>query len=316
MIAGVTVTRAVLGIAAAIVLIAAVAAWDAWAVRLHRRPAWPAMVVAFALPLTMPVVWTWPRIMATVLALTLAGKSWAVAHSGPLDPRMLGELPRFLFWLIMPPESRAPVDAAAAAVVRHRGLRRALRGLAKLLPIAALLWIEQRTPELHDNAWAESAWALWLCWLAMSTLTDVVSGLAMLTGIDVLETFDTPPLARSPREFWAQRWNLYIAGFFARHAFTQVGGRRHPLRATAIIFVCSGLGHEVFIIGCLGRLGSYTGWMLAFFSLHGVAVILQMIRDHRRPRPRPLPRALAVALHFTWFLATAPLFFRPLGEIF
>jgi Membrane bound O-acyl transferase family len=314
--AAVTLDRALVGIVVATALLVAIAIWDAWAVRLRGRSPWPAMLAAFALPLTIPVPWTWPRIFATVLALTLAGKSWAVSRSGPLDRRMLADLPHFAFWLIMPPESRAPDDASAASATRSRGVRRVVRGAIKLIPIAALLQLEGFMPSLHVDPWIESAWALWLCWLAMSTLTDVVSGLAMLTGIDVVETFDTPPLARSPREFWGRRWNLYIAGFFARHVFTQLGGRRHPLRATMLVFLASGIGHELFVVGCMGRIGAYPGWMLAFFTIHGIAVVLQMIHEHRRPRPRPLPRALAVALHFAWFLLTAPLFFRPLGQIF
>ncbi|HWB77511.1 MAG TPA: MBOAT family O-acyltransferase [Nannocystaceae bacterium] len=306
---------AIARIVGALVLVAAVAAWSWLPIRRNHASPLPGMALALLLPFTIPSAWLWPRIVATVLGITLAGKQWALARSGPLDPRMTQTLPRFLFWLLMPPESRAAIEPGAQKAVRSRGLRRIARGVVKLAPIGALMWLHVALPRLHDNPWTESLWALWLCWLAMSSLTDVASGLGMLlTGLDVAETFDAPPLARSPRDFWARRWNLYVAHWLARHAFAQVGGRRHPLRATAIVFLGSGLFHEAFMFGCLGRFGPHTGFMLAFFALHGVSVMLEMAVTRRRKRL--VPRPLAIALHFAWLLATAPLFFAPLGDLF
>ncbi len=313
MLGGEPVPVAIARIACALGIVALVCAYGWWPIRRRGASALPGMLLALALPFTIPAAWLWPRIIATVLGITLAGKCWALGRSGPLDPRMLERWPLYLFWMIMPPESRAPASADEARRTRARGRLRVLRGLAKLPAIGLLLWIHMAEPRLHDNAWVEAGWALWLCWLAMSATTDLASGLGMQTGIDVAETFDTPPLARSPRDFWARRWNLYVAHYLARHVFAQVGGRRHPLRATAIVFLGSGLFHEVFMFGCLGRFGVHTGWMLAFFAIHGVAVMLEMIAFRRR---KAMPRSLAIPLHFAWLLATAPLFFGPLGELF
>src|SRR5262249_3727953 len=125
---------AIVRVLAALALIAAVAAWGWLPIRRNHASPLPGIALALALPFTIPTAWLWPRIVATVLGITLAGKQWALAKSGPLDPRMTETLPRFLFWLIMPPESRAPIEPGAQRVVRDRGLRRIARGIVKLAP--------------------------------------------------------------------------------------------------------------------------------------------------------------------------------------
>lgn len=293
-------------------MLVAVLAWDLGPVRRRARSPWPAIAVALALPFVLPVAWIWARIVATVLSITLSCKSWSLARGTALDPNMLATTGRALVWLIWPPESRWPAHDGAAARAR-----RLARGAIKLPAIAALLVLEHLHPVVHADPWRESGWALVLCWLAMSAIADLVTAPVMLAGVDVVETFDTPPVSSSPREFWARRWNLFVAGFLARHVFAQLGGRRHPLRATVLVFVASGAMHEWFLFAALGHPSARLGWMLAFFTLHGLAVAAQMALDRRLGRRRRrLPRPLAVALHLAWFTATAPLFFTPLGELF
>ena len=52
--------------------------------------------------------------------------------------------------------------------------------------------------------------------------------------------------------------------------------------------------------------------MLAFFSLHGAAALLTGMR--RTPWLSSKP--LAVVLHSCWLVASAPLFFVPMEQIF
>jgi hypothetical protein len=246
-------------------------------------------------------------------------KSHAMAHDGPRDRALLDNGWRTFVWLMVPPPSRWPRDAADVASARVDGSRRLGRVALKLPAVAALLWIDAAFPGLHDSPWVEAFWALWLTWLAVSSITDFASVGLLLSGLHVDEAFDAPPIASSPRDFWARRWNLVVHAFLIRYVFVPVGGRRRPLGATALVFACSGLMHEYFVVAVRGAPGSYTGFMFAFFCLQGAAVVGQMARDRARRRSRrrvrPWPRPLSILVHLAWLTATGPLFFLPLGEM-
>ncbi len=155
---------------------------------------------------------------------------------------------------------------------------------------------------------------MWALYLGFSGLTDILSGLAMQGGIWLHESFVFPPAARSPRDFWGQRWNLFIHRFAARNIFVPFGGRRRPLRAMAAVFIASGLLHEYLVLASGGTWSPYAGYMMLFFALHGLAAGVQTQLERRHKRAR-LPRPVAVALHQAWMTCTAPLFFAPLQHI-
>lgn len=177
-----------------------------------------------------------------------------------------------------------------------------------------------RWPQLHDSVLVEATWGLWLTWLAVTAITDAISGLTMLSGLHIADNFRAPVLATSPRDFWARRWNLVVHEFAARYVFMALGGRRRPILATWLVFVGSGLMHEYFVMAAIGQTVAHVGWMSAFFVVHGAVVCAEMTlaRARRRGKIRRarLPRAVAVVLHIVWLTATAPLFFAPLGEMF
>ncbi len=296
-----------------------------WNWRVLRRPTglvsgllfglgpWPALAASVAMPLALQGVWLPVRIAVSVFAITTATKAWVTAHGGPRDPAMASGLGRFTLWFVMPPESTWPRDAAAFAMARARGLRRGARGVAKSLGFAALFGVHLQFPALHDSRFVEAFWALWLCWLGISAIVDLVTCVPMLAGVEVEEIFDAPPLARSPRDFWGRRWNLFVHRFVARFLFRPLGGRRHPALATLGVFVCSGLMHEYFVLAALGGTGHHTGWMMGFFVIQGAGVVVEMRGRRRRTG---LPRGLAIGLHTAWMTLTSPLFFGPLGEMF
>jgi len=290
--------------------------WRALAGRRGWLGAWPAVIICVAMPFALPTTWTPVRIVFAALAVAGAAKSWMAAHGGPRDPAMAAGPFRFALWFLVPPESTWPATEAAAVAVRSRGLRRGGRGLVKLPPAAALYFLGAMVPEVHANRFVEGFWALWFCWLALSALADLVTAAFMIAaGVDFDEVFDTPPKARSPRDFWGNRWNLFVHHFASRYLFLPLGGRHRPALATAGVFACSGAMHEYFVLACLGRPSVYAGTMMAFFALQGAAVLGEMALRRRR-RAASLPRSVAVALHLAWLTLTAPLFFAPLAEVF
>jgi len=303
-------------IALAIALVAFVAAYAWLALRTGRGPLWPGVLAALALPWTIPAAWMWPRTVAVVLSVTLSVKCLELARGRAHDARMLARLGDFLFWLVVPPDSTPPADVAERRRTQRRGARRMARGALKGAAVWGLLALEAALPRLHDDPWVEASWAMWLTYLALSGTTDLASGLAMQCGFDVRESFDAPPLARSPREFWSRRWNLYVHRIARRNLFSPLRGTRRPLVAALCVFAASAAMHEYFVFAALGRLGEHTGWMTAFFGLHALAVTGQLALERTRRRTRRLPTAIAVGLHLAWLTLTAPLFFGPLGELF
>jgi hypothetical protein len=286
----------------------------AWRMRTRGASPWPALVASALLPVFAPS-WMFVRIVATVLAVTTGAKVWMVHRGAPTDPAMAATLPRFVLWFIIPPDATWPADDAARAHARGKGRHRGLRGALKLPPLAGLYALHVVWPPLHDSPWLEAFWALWVAWLGMSATADLVTAVLMQWGLDFEEMFDTPPLADSPRDFWGRRWNLFVHRFAARFLFLPLGGRRHPMRATFGVFLCSGVMHEYFILGCTGGVGRHTGFMMVFFVLHGAGVVLEMALRRRR-RGRTLPRPVAIAMHVGWLALTGPLFFMPLREVF
>lgn len=306
----------------ALVVVVLTIAWDRAVLQRSPRVVWlvPALLLPAVLPLTIPAQWVYARALAAVWGITMAGKAWELWRGRVPEPRLLERLPTFCFWLLVPPKAEPSADGTAAAKVRAAGRRRLGRAVLKLPAVAALLLLHLRWPGLHASPWVEAFWGLWITWLGVSAFVDVVSGLAMQTGIGVAEAFDVPPLARSPRDFWGRRWNLVVHDMVLRHVFMPAGGLRRPLRATVWVFVISGLLHEVFVLAALGHPSEHTGSMMLFFGLHGLAVVGQLAweraRRRRRRRARPLPRPVAVALHLAWMTLTTPLFFAPIGEVF
>ncbi len=61
-----------------------------------------------------------------------------------------------------------------------------------------------------------------------------------------------PALARSVREFWAQRWNLNVQAWLARHAFRPLARRGHPRLGITAGFVLSALLHFWLVAAPLG----------------------------------------------------------------
>ena len=207
----------------------------------------PAVAAAAALPFAMPAP-PEARALASVVAVVLAAKCFELARGSYRDPAMLATFPRFVFWMFIPPDSRAPKTTGDAIRARELGRRRLLRGTFKAVLAIGLIGLNSAIPGLHEAFWSTTLWAMWAIYLVASGMTDLGSGVAMQSGIFVAENFDAPLIARSVREFWGKRWNVFITTFAFRNIFLPLGGRRAPLSATLAVFIASGLMHEYVVV--------------------------------------------------------------------
>lgn len=142
--------------------------------------------------------------------------------------------------------------------------------------------------------------------VAVVLTTNVLSSFWRLAGRHGFVPMQNILGARSPAEFW-QRWNVPTAQFLFHDVYLPLGGRRHPIRATFLVFVISGLIHE-YVIGIAA--GRVTGLQLLFFLIQGIAAVVCSCG----PRPKQAPR-VATILTLTFNLATSALFFASLNTV-
>jgi MBOAT, membrane-bound O-acyltransferase family len=102
------------------------------------------------------------------------------------------------------------------------------------------------------QAFGQGCWAVW-----------------RLLGIRSKPLVDNIWLSRTPVEFW-RRWSWPPHAWLNRYVYIPWGGRAHAGRATFIVFLVSGLAHEVMVGVGLGRV---TGHQTAFFLISGLGVL-------------------------------------------
>lgn len=79
-----------------------------------------------------------------------------------------------------------------------------------------------------------------------SGYSDIAVGSARLLGIDLMENFRSPYMARSVKDFW-RRWHISLTRWFTDYVYIPLGGSRcsrwRHLRNLAVTFLLSGLWH-------------------------------------------------------------------------
>jgi D-alanyl-lipoteichoic acid acyltransferase DltB (MBOAT superfamily) len=99
-----------------------------------------------------------------------------------------------------------------------------------------------------------------------SGYTDIALGVALLFGLQLMENFRRPYLARNTSEFWGERWHISLGRWFRDYLYVPLGGSRAgPVRHylnLMLVFLASGLWHA--------GLGYGVGWtFLVWGALNG-----------------------------------------------
>jgi len=111
--------------------------------------------------------------------------------------------------------------------------------------------------------------------------------------------------ARSPADFW-RRWNRPMHRWLLENIYKPIGGRRNPQVAALATFAVSGLLHEYLFAVTFRRI---TGYVTAFFLLHGLAVVLT-----RRFKPTGWLVLPATLFTFAFNTASTLLLFIPIND--
>ena len=99
-----------------------------------------------------------------------------------------------------------------------------------------------------------------------SGYTDIAIGISLLFGLQLMENFRRPYLAKSTAEFWGERWHISLGRWFRDYLYVPLGGSRAgPVRQylnLMLVFLVSGLWHA--------GLGYGVGWtFLVWGALNG-----------------------------------------------
>ncbi|MSP56291.1 MAG: MBOAT family protein [Myxococcales bacterium] len=123
-----------------------------------------------------------------------------------------------------------------------------------------------------------------------SGYSDIARGLARLFGVSLIQNFDVPLYAASPRELW-HRWHISLSQWLRDYLYIPLGGSRGAAWRAGV---------NVIVTMLLGGLWHGANWTFVLWGAwHGVALAIQ--RALGNPEPKGLARLFWTPLmfHFT-----------------
>jgi hypothetical protein len=148
--------------------------------------------------------------------------------------------------------------------------------------------------------------------LAIESLSRALYGLERLSGFDTTPIVRNAYLSRTVSEFW-RRYNYRTHDWLYRNVFQPSGGRRAPVRSMLLVFLVSGLFHEVTFALATSRL---TGYQLAFFTIQGPAVLASGRLERLARRGGIAGKITAHAATILFIAVTSVLFFDGVSKVF
>jgi hypothetical protein len=148
--------------------------------------------------------------------------------------------------------------------------------------------------------------------LAIESLSRALCGLERLAGFDTIPIVRNAYLSRTIAEFW-RRYNYRVHDWFYRNVFQTTGGRRAPARSVLLVFLLSGLFHEIAFALATSRL---TGYQFAFFTIQGPAALASSRLDRWARQGGIMSKIAVHAVTILFVGVTSVLFFDGVSKIF
>lgn len=189
------------------------------------------------------------------------------------------------------------------------GLRLMLWGLFKKIVIAdrLALYVDAvyNNPEHHSGVTSVVATVFFAfqIYCDFSGYSTIAIGAARVLGIDLMENFRRPYLAKSIKEFWG-RWHISLSTWFRDYLYIPIGGSRVKfptyIRNILIVFVVSGIWH--------GASWTFVIWGL----LHGLYQIIELLLNKYVYKDMPRSKTFNFFSHIITFVLVclAWVFFR------
>ncbi|KAI9493576.1 hypothetical protein BDB00DRAFT_367419 [Zychaea mexicana] len=236
-----------------------------------------------------------------------------------------------------------------AAQNRWHGVIKVARGTSKLIFLHQCIepWLPANNAYILSLPWFD--WRSLTLTMLYGTkgycflgIVDIGMGLEELVLAEpMIDLFNSPIISSSPRDFWSRRWNRAVRNLLHRIVFMRgkndgctsvMDGKKkkkqHDMKKKDsnntllavgsrnimgfMAFVVSGVFHELIIASMFRR---FTLENLVFFTLHGVAVWIQLtVRDWAKwskDEPHGASRLICVALHLMFLAVTGRFFLAP-----
>lgn len=148
--------------------------------------------------------------------------------------------------------------------------------------------------------------------LAIESLSRALCGLERMAGFATTPIIQNAYESRSVSEFW-RRYNNRVHDWFYRNVFRATGGRRTPVRSLLLVFLVSGLFHEVAFALATSRV---TGYQFAFFTIQGPAALASGHLERLARRGGTMGKIVAHAATIVFIAVTSVLFFDGVSKIF
>ena len=148
--------------------------------------------------------------------------------------------------------------------------------------------------------------------VAIESLSRALFGLEHLAGFDTTPIIRNTYLSRTVSEFW-RRYNSRIHDWLYRNIFQQTGGRRAPVRSVVLVFLVSGMFHELMFGIATSR---FTGYQLAFFTLQAPAALASGRLERFAKRGGIAGRIVAHGSTTLFLAVSSVLFFHGTSKVF
>lgn len=231
---------------------------------------WCLVAAVLACPLLIPPTGVGPRAVAAVISADVAFKM--VDYFRRWDRLDGRTVLRNYYGLLIPFPAFAVVDPDHRR--RRRGpvnpwpqVARVVLGTAGAVGAVVVLKVVSVSPVVRSNFAVNHALMLVMFVVAIESLSRALCGLEHLAGFDTTPIVRNAYLSRTVSEFW-RRYNHRIHEWLYRNVFQTAGGRRAPVRSVLLVFLVSGVFHELMFGIATSR---FIGYQFAFFTLQGPA---------------------------------------------
>jgi hypothetical protein len=146
---------------------------------------------------------------------------------------------------------------------------------------------------------------------ALESIAVALCGLERLVGFDTIPIVRHIYTSRTVSEFW-RRYNHRVHDWLHRNIFLPTGGRRAPVRSLALVFLFSGVFHELMFGIATSR---FTVYQLAFFTLQAGPAVASG-RHERLATRGATGRFIAHGATILFLAVTSVLFFDGVRKVF
>jgi hypothetical protein len=189
---------------------------------------------------------------------------------------------------------------------------RIVLGLLGILIGVLVLIVARQVGVLRSNFWLDHLVKAVFFISTIESISQVLFAIERLAGFRTTPVIQNAFLSRTPAEFW-RRYNVRVHDWMLRNVFRAAGGGRAPIRGVVMVFVFSGLLHEL-MFGVATSV--FDGAQLLFFLLQIPAVLISGPLERFAQRKGALGRITAHAITILFLASTSVLFFKGMSRVF